>query len=231
MKTRTATADRREPVEWVDDAGRAATLLHPLRLQIVRLASEPLSATEIADRLELGRQRVNYHVRELARAGFLRRAGTRRKRNLIERLYVASARGYLLGARVLGPAAPDASVLENAPEASHLLALAARTQSEVAVASRSARKQGLTLAALSLASEVRFENAQQRAAFVRALTGAVTAVVREHTSPAFAADGGPGAGRPHRLVVFCHPVSEGERSGPELRRGRATRSGKGTHHE
>jgi DNA-binding transcriptional ArsR family regulator len=215
---RHAAAERREPVEWVEEAGRAATLLHPLRLRIVRLAGQAMSASEIADRLGMGRQRVNYHVRELARAGFLKRAGTRRKRNLIEQLYVASARGYLLGAGVLGPAAPDASVLEDAPAVSHLLALAARTQAEVAAASRTARKQGVTLPALSLASEVRFGSARQRAAFVEALTAAVTQVVREHTNPAHASDGGPGTGRPHRLVVFCHPVEDsGETSARSVR--------------
>ncbi len=199
-----ATASTTE-LEWIDDATRAATLLHPLRLSIVRHAAVPMSASGIADALGLPRQRVNYHVRELAKAGFLRRAGTRRKRNLIERLYVASARGYLLGAAVLGPAGPAATALESAG-ATHLLAVAARTQSEVARAAAAASSEGLSLPALSLAADIRFTSAKQRAAFVTALSTAIASVVRDHTSPERLPDGEPGPGRPHRLVVFCHPA-------------------------
>ena len=204
MKTATAPAGS---VECVEDGARAAVLLHPLRLEIVRLAKEPLSASEIADRLELPRQRVNYHVQELARAGFLRKAGARRKRNLIERLYVASAGSYLLGPGVLGPAAPGEALLEEAPEAAHLMALAARTQAEVGRASRSASKRGQSLPVLSLNTEFDFDSAAQRAAFTEALSAAVARVVAEHTRPSRGPEGQTSPGRPHRLVVFCHPYS------------------------
>jgi DNA-binding CsgD family transcriptional regulator len=206
MKT-VAAAPRPESVECIEESERATVLLHPMRLEIVRMAREPLSASEIADRLGLPRQRVNYHVRELARARFLRRAGARRKRNLIERLYVASSGSYLLGPGVLGPAAPDAALREAAPEAAHMMALAARTQAEVARASRSATKRGLTLPVLSLNTEFHFESAAQRAAFTEALAAAVTRLVKEHTSPSRLPDGHPAPGRPHRLLVFCHPFS------------------------
>jgi biotin operon repressor len=55
-----------------------------LRMRVLDEAREPTSATAIAERLGLPRQRVNYHVQALAKAGFLQRAGTRRKRNLVE---------------------------------------------------------------------------------------------------------------------------------------------------
>ncbi len=67
------------------------------------LAREPICAAELARRLALPRQRVNYHVRELERAGFLRPAGRQRKRNWIEQRYVATARSYVLSPEILGP--------------------------------------------------------------------------------------------------------------------------------
>ena len=75
---------------------RAGALLHPLRQRLLSLSREPASASELARRLGLPRQRVNYHVRKLEAAGFLRPAGRARKGNMIEQKYVATARAYVL---------------------------------------------------------------------------------------------------------------------------------------
>ena len=101
-----APGGARAAIESVDSPRRASALLNPMRLRLVRMAQEPVSATELARRLGLPRQRVNYHVRELARAGFLRPAGRRRKRNLVEQRYVATARSYVLSPEILGPSRP-----------------------------------------------------------------------------------------------------------------------------
>lgn len=204
-------------VEWVDDADRATTLMHPLRHRLLRMAGQPLSASEMADRLGLPRQRVNYHVHQLADAGFLRRAGTRRKRNLIEQLYVASASGYLLAPGVLGPAAADAAAVPESSGASHLLAVSARTQAEVARAATESTERGLELPALTISAAVRFEGPTQRAAFVDALSAAIADVVREHSSPDRAPDGSAGPGRRHRVVAFCHPAPEPDDAGAGAR--------------
>ena len=54
-------------IHCITDRALAAEILHPLRLEILRLAREPVSASELSPRLGLSRQRVNYHVRLLAR--------------------------------------------------------------------------------------------------------------------------------------------------------------------
>src|SRR5215468_7905780 len=94
-------------LECVIDGTRAAALLDPFRSKLLTLCRAPASASQIAHELGLPRQRVNYHVRELARAGLLRRAGRRRKRNMFEQRYVASARGYVLSPALLGEAGAD----------------------------------------------------------------------------------------------------------------------------
>ena len=105
------------------DPARAAEILHPLRLEILRLAGEPISASELAPRLKLSRQRVNYHVRRLASGGFLRRAGQRRRRNMIEQRYVASARAFLLSPDLLGSVGADWRRMKDTASPAHLLAL------------------------------------------------------------------------------------------------------------
>jgi DNA-binding transcriptional ArsR family regulator len=99
-------------VEAIVDGRRAALLVqHPLRPRILSLAREPISATAIASALGETRQRVNYHVRQLRRAGFLRAAGRRRRRGLTEVRYVASARAYVLSPAIAGAVAPDIAAL------------------------------------------------------------------------------------------------------------------------
>ena len=88
-------------LEAVADRRSAAVLVkHPLRVDILRAAHEPTSASRIASELGLPRQKVNYHVRELARAGLLRRAGRRKRGNMYEQRYVATARQYVLSPEV-----------------------------------------------------------------------------------------------------------------------------------
>jgi hypothetical protein len=190
------------PVAAVGDARQAAVLFaHPLRPRLVALAREPASASELAARLALPRQRVNYHVRQLARARFLKRAGQVRKRNLIEQRYVATARAYVLAPGVLGPLAADAGTAEDAFSAARLVALAGEVQSDVSHAVHAAAAKGQRLATLSMVADIRFESPAQREAFTAALQAALVDVVGRYALPASAA-----AGRPFRLVLGCYPA-------------------------
>ena len=202
----------------LDTAPRAAAVLHPLRQRILESLAEPDSAAGLARRLRLPRQRLNYHVRELARAGLLRRAGRRRKRNMFEQCYVATARGYALSPELLGRLGADPRRVEDTFSAAYLLALAAQLQAELGRASREASAQGKRLTTLLMNSEFRFESAEQRARFARALEAAVVDVIGRFASPAEREDGTAGPGRPYRLIVGCYPVpprSDSEKSTEE----------------
>jgi len=190
----------------LDSAASAAAVLDPLRQRILESLVEPDSAAGVARRLHLPRQRLNYHVRELARAGLLRRAGRRRKRNMIEQCYVATARSYAISPELLGRLGADPRRVEDTLSAAYLLALSAQLQAELGRASREASAQGKRLTTLSMNSEFRFESAEQRARFARALEAAVVDVIGRFASPAVREDGSAGAGRPYRLILGCYPV-------------------------
>src|SRR6202047_5290914 len=91
-----ATSSDSSGWDLVAEMPRAAALLHPLRLRILESLREPDSAAGVARPRGIARQKVNYHMRELARTHFLERAGQRRRRNMIERRYWTTARGYIL---------------------------------------------------------------------------------------------------------------------------------------
>lgn len=194
-----------DAVSLVGDAPRAVTLLKPLRLRILAEAKTPASATRIAAALGLSRQVVNYHVRTLARAGFLRRAGRRRKRGLVEQKYVVRARAFLLAPDVLGPLSPNTAEAPDQLTAAYLMTLGARIQQEAGRAWRAAEAQGKRVPVLTMDSEIRFESAGQRARFAHALTSAVTHVIAHHTSPADAQDGKRRA-RKYRFALACYPI-------------------------
>jgi hypothetical protein len=59
---------------------------------------------------------------------------------------------------------------------------------------------------MSLNTALRFETAEQRAAFAAALTAALTDVIAQHSTPFTAVAGGSGAGQPFRLLLGCYPI-------------------------
>src|SRR5580693_6161561 len=184
----TTAPERAASWDLVADMSRASALLHPLRLRILDALREPDSASGLARRFRLPRQKMNYHVRELARAHFLERAGQRRRRNMIERRYRTTARGYVLSPELLGRMGVP------------------REHAEVARASREAAAQRKRLTTLSVSSELRFESAEQRAKFARELRRSMIEVIGRYASPHTMADGSAGAGRPYRLILGCYPI-------------------------
>lgn len=198
-------------VECVREPGRASVVLNPLRLEILDRSREPRSASDIAGELGLPRQRVNYHVKELAKAGFLTEAGRIRRRNFYEQRYRATAGGYLVSPEALGPVAADPGAVADRLSAAYLLALSARLQREVGGAAERARAEGWRLATLSMDAELRFESGGKRRAFAEALRDAVAAVIAEHAAPATADGGSPGTGTPYRLMVGCWPAGEAQK--------------------
>ncbi len=201
-------------LEAVETSRRASALLHPLRSRLLALAREPASSTEMARRLGLPRQRVNYHVRELEKAGLLRAAGRRRRRNLIEQRYVATARSYTLSPDLLGPLAPDWRQIGDTASADYMLALAEQVRSDVGRAAQEATAQGKRLATLSVKSQFRFETPEQRTRFAEAIRAAIVEVIARHSTPNLRENGRPGRGRPYRLVLACYPVPA-EEPGPK----------------
>jgi DNA-binding transcriptional ArsR family regulator len=193
-------------LECIADSGRAQVLLDPLRMRILALAREPSSATEIAGRLRLPRQRVNYHVRLLAKHDLLARAGRLRKRNMFEQRYVASARSYLIVPSVLGPVEADWRSIPDAASAAYLLALSAQVQSDLARA-LGETPEGGRISTLSLKSQFRFESAKQRADFAGALRRAVVDAIARFSSPDEPPGRQPAPGPPYRLVLGCYPYA------------------------
>ena len=188
------------PLAVIRDPDSAAAALDPIRQQLLAHLVEPDSATGVARRLGLPRQKVNYHLRALEQAGLVELVEERRKGNCIERVVRASARAYVISPETLGAVAPGADLPADRLSSAYLLAVAGRTIRELAELDARARKTGKRIATLTLDAEIRFASAATRAAFAEELADAVARLAARYHD-----DRAPG-GRAFRLLAAVHPA-------------------------
>lgn len=186
-------------VQVIEDPAAAAAALEPLRSRILAELAQPASAAALAGRLGIPRQKVNYHLRSLESHGLAREAESRKWGGLTERLMVASAASYVVSPAALGEAGSDPGRTRDRLSAGYLVALAGRVIREVGGLLGRAAELGKRLPTLSVDTEIRFRSPEERAAFARELTEAVTSLAARYHDPA-----APG-GRAHRLVIVSYP--------------------------
>jgi DNA-binding transcriptional ArsR family regulator len=186
-------------VTVIEDPGAAEVSLDPIRARLLAELASPGSASTLAARVGLARQKVNYHLRELERHGLVELVEERRKGNCTERLLQATAASYVISPAALSAVAPDPSRVPDQRSARWLLALAGRLVREVGELITRSGAAGKQVATLGIDSEVRFASAKDRAAFAVELAELVNGLVaRYHDEHA-------AGGRDHRFVVALHP--------------------------
>lgn len=194
-------------VHVIADSDRAAAVLHPLRLRILGELGDGASASELAPRLGIPRQLVNYHLRQLESDGLVEVVGERRKRNCTERLVRAVARSYMISPAAFGSLAAHPDHVEDRASSAYLVAAAARLISELADQRVAAERAGKRLATLTIESDVRFATPAAQREFAADLTAAVSAVVAKYH------DDETVGGRRFRLVIGSYPATARSKSG------------------
>lgn len=201
-------------IEVIEDPAAAEASLDPIRTRILRELVEPGSATQLAAKVGLPRQKVNYHLKTLERHGLVELVEERRRGNVTERILRATAASYLISPSALASVAPDPHRFSDRFSAFWLLALAGRMVQEMGqlIAGAAAARQ--KLATFAIDGEITFRSAADRAAFAEELGVAVTLLVDKYHDGGrvLPAESGAGssaapapAGRKHRLVVALHP--------------------------
>src|SRR5919205_2383993 len=118
-------------IEVIEDPAAAEASLDPIRTRILQELAEPGSATQLAAKVGLPRQKVNYHLKALERHGLVELVEERRKGNVTERVLQATAASYVISPAALAAVAPDPARAPDRLSARWLLALAARLVREV----------------------------------------------------------------------------------------------------
>lgn len=188
----------------IEDPAAAEASLDPIRTRLLAALAEPASATALASKVGLPRQKVNYHLRTLERHGLVELAEERRKGNMTERVLRATAASYVISPLAMAAVAPDPSRAPDRLSARWLLALAGQLVRDVGGLINGAARANKKVATFALDGEVRFASAVDRAAFAEELTEAVTALVSKYHD-----EQSPG-GRAHRVMLAVHPAIKPE---------------------
>lgn len=187
-------------VSVIEDRAAAEAWLDPVRARLLaELTREPASATALAGRLGIPRQKINYHVRTLEKHGLIEVVAERRKGNMTERVLRASAGSYVISPDVAPEFAPDPDRTADRTSARWLLALAARMVRDVGSLITRSAKADKKLATYALDATITFATPQDRAAFGAELGDAVTRLLIKYHAD---------SGRGHRIVIGVHPKAD-----------------------
>ncbi|MFT4294858.1 MAG: winged helix-turn-helix domain-containing protein [Micropruina sp.] len=183
-------------MELLHQDGQVKAALAPIRRQLLELLCEPASATELARQTGLSRQKLNYHLRVLERAGLVELVETRQRRGCVERVLRASADQLVVDPGILAPGERLRSRDRYAAE--HLVDAASdvvRTVSRLRAGAESAQKRLLTF---TVEAEVTFGQPADVHAFADALAASVAELAERF---------GSDQGQRFSLLIGGHPAT------------------------
>jgi DNA-binding transcriptional ArsR family regulator len=189
-------------VELVSGPQKAAALLHPLRLRLLEELRDPNSAAGLARRLDLPRQKVNYHLRELEKERLVEQVEERRKGNCVERILRAKARFFLISPSTLGALSADPEAIRDRFSSAYLVAVAARAIRDVAALRVRASKAEKRLATMTMETSIRFADPSDRRAYTEELTREIARLVEKYN------DEDSKGGRRFRFFLGSYPHVE-----------------------
>jgi DNA-binding transcriptional ArsR family regulator len=188
-----------DDIAVIEDPAAAEISLDPIRSRLLAELAVPGSASMLAGKVGLPRQKVNYHLRTLEQHGLVHLVEERRKGNVTERMMQATAASYVISPSAMAAVAPDPARAPDRLSARWLLAVAARLVRDVGSLITGADKARQRVATYAIDGEIRFATPADRAAFAEELTVAVTQLIGKYHSE---------QGRKHRLVVAVHPATD-----------------------
>jgi DNA-binding transcriptional ArsR family regulator len=180
--------------DLLDEPERLRRALSPLRRRLLARLRTPASAAQLAAELEISRQRIGYHLRQLEESGLVELVELRPRRGFVERVLRATADAYVVDPAVMGHDGAPSDGGRHAAE--HLVDVAAATVRDVARMQAAAERAGRRLLTFTLESEVRLRAPAEMHRFTEALATAIAEVVASFDTP---------DGRPYRVVAAGHP--------------------------
>lgn len=178
---------------------QAMALLNPLRADIAARLASPASAAEVARAIGEAPQRINYHLKALEKAGLVRRVGTRQVRNLVEVLYQAVAKTFILSDQ-LGMKPETVRRLKDQGSLSHLVQTAERIKQDALLLMEHS-DEGQDIPSASLQFQVSLRDAEERHAFVEEYAALVRQLTAKYRKPANEAE----PADPYQVVLAVYP--------------------------
>ena len=189
-----------QDVLYVEVAGQAGALLHPLRIEVLKKLAEPRSCPELAKELGETSQKIYYHVKILESAGLIDKVEERRVRGIMEGLYRARAKSYWLSPSLVGKVG-GAERARDQMSLGFLLSLAEEIHADVArLGERTS--EGEAVPSLGLSLRIELENADARARFLEELQETFQGLVKKYAAK------DPTEGQGFQVSLVCYPRPE-----------------------
>lgn len=188
-------------VRIVEDLDEVQALTHPIRLAVLGALREEDSAAGVARAIRQSRQLVNYHLKELERAGLVERAAERRKGNFVEQLYRSVAPSFTISPRLAWSGTERTRVLRDQVSLDRLVAMGERLQRDASELLDRAAFDGDQIDSASVDAEVRFADDAARSAFMTEYLALLGPLLKKHGSRA-------GAAFRVALAIYPDPTEE-----------------------
>ena len=185
----------------LSDPAAVEALMHPVRRRVLEALRAPGSAATVARAIGLPRQKVNYHLKELARAHLVRAVGERRKGHLIEKLYEAVAGTFVVSPRLAWSDESRERALRDQISLRRLVGLGEQLQEDANGLLDRAAFDGEEIPSASVEAEVRFPDEKSRSGFMEEYLAALGPLLTKY---------GARRGRAFRVALAVYPQPEEE---------------------
>lgn len=195
-------ADDRVVVVETSEAMQA--LAHPVRVRILESLRSAASAAAVARVVGQPRQNVTYHLKELERAGLVRRVGERRNGNFVESLYESVGSTFVVSPRAAwgDPRRAEAMAAQHSLE--NLVTLGEQLQHDAVALLDRAAFDGEQIASAAVAADVAFATEGEREAFMKEYLKLLGPLLRKY---------GRKRGSRYRVAIAVYPARQDEAEG------------------
>jgi DNA-binding transcriptional ArsR family regulator len=191
-------------VHRVDDPEELQALSHPVRLRMLDALREPGSAASVARAVGVSRQNANHHLKELERAGLIRKVGEEQTGNFVASLFRTVAPTIVISGRATWGDDRRASALREQLSLENLVNVGDRLGRDAAALLDRAAFDGEQIASAAVEAAVSFPDEASRTEFLREYLAAVGPLLDKH---------GARRGAPYRVALAVYPDPEGATDG------------------
>lgn len=191
-----------QDVLYIQEIEQASALMQPLRIQLLRLMSEPRTCTDLGKQVGQSPQRVYYHVKKLEDSGLVDKTEEQRVRGIMEGYYQAKARSYWLSPRLVGRLGGKRSAQEQA-SLGYLLSLAEEVQNDIGLLGQLDFGE---IPSLGVSAQIELKDEEERAAFMADVKTMFQELARKYghqseETQQLKEDIGPS----YKLALACYP--------------------------
>jgi DNA-binding transcriptional ArsR family regulator len=178
-------------------------LTHPIRVRMLDALREPATAAAVARVIGETRQKTNYHLKELERAGLVRAVTERRNGHVMEQLYQATAGTFLVSPRVAWSDERRPQALRDQAALAALVDLGERVNRDAVALLDRAAFDGDEISSAVVDADVAFADASARSAFMREYLELLGPLLKKHGAQ-------HSAGERYRVALAVYPQTEEE---------------------